>query len=69
MFYCDKCRNHLAVRHIQGCNHDHSFGPFALDLCARCYNEFRTTVHNWTANNVWAEADAHAHANENTGKL
>lgn len=69
MFYCDKCRNHLAERHIHGCNHDHSFGPFTLDLCPRCYNEFRTVVADWTKNTVWSEADAHAHSDETSGNI
>lgn len=64
MLYCDKCRNHLAQRHIHGCNSDHSFGPFQLDLCPQCYNELRSVIADWTQNTVWTEVDAHAHANE-----
>lgn len=65
MLYCDKCKNHLTQRNIRGCNIvNHSFDPFTLDLCTKCYNEFRTTVRDWLNNQVWAEADAQAHSNE-----
>ena len=65
MLYCDKCKNHLAQRNIRGCNTvDHSFGPFTLDLCAQCYNEFRAIVGDWLNNKTWDEADAQAHSNE-----
>ena len=67
MIYCDKCKNHLAQRNVRGCNTtDHSFGPFTIDLCPRCYNEFRATVAVWlNNNNIWEEADVQAHLNEN----
>ena len=64
MFYCDKCKNHLVQRHINGRNSDHSFGPFAIDLCARCYTEFRKLISDWVKNDAWQEADEQAHSDE-----
>lgn len=64
MLYCDKCKNHIAQRHINGRNNDMSFGPFAIDLCARCYTEFRKLVSNWVKNDLWSEVDEHKHSNE-----
>ena len=69
MFYCDKCRNHLAQRHIRGSDGPHNWGPFKLDLCPRCYTEFRTLITDWTKNSVWSEADARAHSNETSGEI
>jgi DNA-directed RNA polymerase subunit M/transcription elongation factor TFIIS len=65
MIYCDKCKNHLVQRHVNGRNSDHSFGPFAIDLCARCYNEFRKLVSDWVKNDTWSEVDAQSHSDEN----
>lgn len=66
MLYCDKCKNHIAQRHVNGRGNDMSFGPFAVDLCARCYNEFRTVVADWLNNNVWREVDEQSHSDENS---
>lgn len=64
MLYCDKCKNHIAQRHVNGRGNDMSFGPFAVDLCPRCYNEFRTVVADWLDNDVWSEVDGQAHSDE-----
>lgn len=66
MIYCDKCRNHIAQRHVNGRNNDMSFGPFAIDLCTRCYNDFRKLVSDWVKNDTWSEIDGQAHSNENS---
>ena len=65
MLYCDKCKNHLVQRRIHIYNSDHSFGPFAIDLCARCYNEFRKLISDWVKNDLWSEVDGQAHSDEN----
>lgn len=69
MEYCDKCKIHLVDRNIYGCNSDRSIGPFQLDLCAVCYNEFRKLVREWMKNDLWAEFDQHRHNNETVGKV
>jgi hypothetical protein len=65
MVYCDKCRAHVPSRTIRGCNSDNTFGPFCIDLCPMCYNEFRKMLIKWTNNQCWAEHDQHRHNNEN----
>lgn len=51
MLYCDKCKNHPVQRNVRGCDIvDHSFGPFVIDLCPICYNEFKATVGDWLNN-------------------
>ena len=50
MIYCDKCQANIPYRTICGCNRDHTFGPFCIDLCPECYNEFRDMLRKWTNN-------------------
>lgn len=64
MLYCDKCKNCLAQRHVRGWSKTGKLGPFVIDLCARCYNEFRAVIANWLNNDTWAEADQCEHSNE-----